>query len=431
VGVLAANIKLYPTSATGDFGYNRAVTSLDDPDYDSPAVDITTPLVNGAAVPVGALIADANLFLGNPGVLNVPIVGNVRSSANNVEAEFYFEIYKRDEAGVEELLGTSDTTQKVSTQTYEEFSANALLNNGEFLATDRLVFKFYANKLGSVDGTFDFQYGGSAPVRILLNVPIAATLQAERIAYDTSNSTLTETNLQSAMDELDVKLESNITTIKLETFDIINPDIGGGQFTYQDANLQTQTGTIDAEGFYEFDLQVAGYYVNNNLVEVNINDDTHYYTSDGDQLREGDADSEGVARSVKIKHSFNVNDEIDVRYYQGLNIAASAVGDGSVSFAKLSAELQDDITDVREASPSNGNETIVRRNASNEFQGILDGKFKTPRTIAIAGDVTGQAQFDGSSGITIQTVVSKQNFDGGNASSVFSPDEIIIEGGGA
>jgi len=228
-----------------------------------------------------------------------------------------------------------------------------------------------------------------------------------------------------------VKLESNITTIRVEQFRIVNPDLGNGTFSYLDANNDTQTGTIDGNGFYIFDLQISGYYVNNNLVEVNINDDFHYYTTDGDQLREGDADSEGVANSVKVNHNFVANDEIDIRYYQGLNIAASALGDGAVSFSKLNAELQDDITDVKNASPLNGNETIVKRNASNEFQGILDGKFKTPRTIALAGDVTGQAQFDGSSGITIQTVVAKQNFDGGNASSVFAPDEIIIEGGGA
>jgi hypothetical protein len=143
-------------------------------------------------------------------VLNVPIIGNVRSTANNVEAEFYFEIYKRDDLGNEVSLGDSDKTLSVTSQTYSEFNANALLNNGEFVATDRLVFKFFADKTGSVDGTFQFQYGGSTPVRVLLNVPIAATLQAERLVYDNTISGLTATNVQTALDEIDGDLDNHI-----------------------------------------------------------------------------------------------------------------------------------------------------------------------------------------------------------------------------
>ena len=207
VGVLASSIVIYPTdTASGVSNYVRGVSSIDDADYDTTAVDVTTPTVDGIKVPVGSVIADANLFVGNPGVINVPIVGNVRSSANNVEAEFYFEIYKRDDQGVETLIGQESTkTRVVSNQTYEEFSATALLNNGEFTESDRLVFKFFADKVGSVDGTFDFQYGGGSPVRILLNVPIDVTLQAERLTYDNTDTNLTKTNVQEAITELDGK----------------------------------------------------------------------------------------------------------------------------------------------------------------------------------------------------------------------------------
>jgi len=211
VGVLSSNIIIYPTVTESDVtGYVRGVTSTTDPDYPTTAVDVTTPIVNGVKVPVGTVIADANLFVGNPGVINVPIVGNVRSSANNVEAEFYFEIYKRDDTGTETLLGESTKTKTVTTLTYEEFNATALLNNGEFLATDRLVFKFFADKVGSVNGTFDFQYGGNSPVRILLNLPIDVTLQAERLSYDNTDSGLTATNVQDALDEIDTNLDTHI-----------------------------------------------------------------------------------------------------------------------------------------------------------------------------------------------------------------------------
>jgi hypothetical protein len=225
VGVLSSNIILYPTVTASDVtGYVRAVSSISDPDYPSTAVNVTTPSVTGIKVPVGTVIADANLFVGNPGVINVPIVGNVRSSANNVEAEFYFEIYKRDSSGTEVLLGESDKTLPVVSQTYSEFSANALLNNGEFAATDRLVFKFFADKVGSVDGTFDFQYGGATPVRVLLNVPVAVTFQAEKIAYDNTTSQLTATNIQAAIDEVVVDIAAN--TSALATKPTIDPITG-------------------------------------------------------------------------------------------------------------------------------------------------------------------------------------------------------------
>lgn len=434
VGALSSNIILYPTSAPADVsGYFKLVTSLDDPDYDSVAQNILTVPINGPAVLLAELISEPNLFIGNPGVINVPVIGQIRKAEPNpdVSARFFFEIYKRDINGVEELLGTSDATQRVNSIIYEEFSASAILNNGVFTETDRVVFKFYGTKVAPQNGAYEFLFGGATPVRALLDVPVSVTLQANRIAYNNTESSLVSQNLQAAMDELDDKLQSNLTTIRVEQFNIVNPDNGDNTFTYKDANQDNQIGVINGDGFYIFDLQVSGYFVNNNLVEVNINDDTHYYVTDVNQLREGDPDNEGVARSVKVKHNFSVNDEIDVRYYQGVNIAALAVGDGAVSFAKLNAQLQDDITDVRNASSSSDPNTIVKRNATNEFQGILDGKFKTPRTIALAGDVTGQAQFDGSSGITIQTIVAKQNFDGGNALSVYSPEDIIIEGGGA
>jgi hypothetical protein len=434
VGALASSLILYPTTAASDIAsYNRLVSDPSDLNYNITAANVETPNINGQGILSGQLIADANLFVGNPGIINVPIVGQIRKTSNNVNANavFYFEIYKRDAQGNEVLLATSDVTKTVTNTTYQEFNASALLNNGIFLDTDRVVLKFYGNSVGLEGATYEFQFGGATPVRALFNIPISATLQANRIAYDNTNSTLDATNLQGAMDELDVKLESNITTIRVEQFRIVNPDLGNGTFSYLDANNDTQTGTIDGNGFYIFDLQVSGYYINSNLVEANINDDVHYYTTDSNQLREGDPDANDIATSVKVKHTFVANDEVDVRYYQGLNIFTSLISDGSVTYAKLNVDLQEDITEVRNASSTNVVDTLVKRNSLNEFQGILDGKFKTPRTIALAGDVTGQAQFDGSSGITIQTVVAKQNFDGGNASSVFAPDEIIIEGGGA
>jgi len=275
VGVLASSIVVYPTDEpSGVSNYVRGVSSIDDADYDTTAVDVTTPTVNGTKVPVGSVIADANLFVGNPGVISVPIVGNVRSSANNVEAEFYFEIYKRDDQGVETLVGEESTrTRSVSNQTYEEFSATSLLNNGVFTSTDRLVFKFFADKKGSVDGTFDFQYGGGSPVRILLNVPVDVTLQAERLSYDNSGTNISATNVQAALTELDgqdTTIQQNLdthinNTNSAHAASAISFDPTGVPLTFD--NVQQVIGElfdgqkIDSKFInFQFDDVLQGYY---------------------------------------------------------------------------------------------------------------------------------------------------------------------------
>jgi hypothetical protein len=49
------------------------------------------------------------------------------------------------------------------------------LNNGVFTATDRLVLKFYGNRIaGGSNPEYDFLFGGTNPVRTLF--PIAAGL---------------------------------------------------------------------------------------------------------------------------------------------------------------------------------------------------------------------------------------------------------------
>ena len=239
----------------------------------------------------------------------------------------------------------------------------------------------------------------------MLNIPISATLQANRVTYNNSDSTLDATNVKLAIDELDSKILDSLTTIRVEQFRIVNPDLGDGTFSYLDANNQTQIGAYDGT-WRTFNLQVAGFYENNNLVEANINDDVIYHTSDSDQLQEGTADGEGIVTSVRLSHNLIANDEVDIRYYQGVSIVAQQIGDGSVSYAKLDTNLKGKVDQVTNATSLNTNDTIVKRNASGEFAGVLDGKFKTARTIALDGDVSGQANFDGSTGITITTVVA-------------------------
>jgi hypothetical protein len=117
-----------------------------------------------------------NLIVGNPGVLNITTIGNIRRTAGTGNAEFYFEVYKRTSGGVETLITTSGNTIPVINTGYAEFSATALWNDGIFLATDRIVLKFYGSRItGGSNPTYDFQFGGSTPVRSLVPIPLTVT----------------------------------------------------------------------------------------------------------------------------------------------------------------------------------------------------------------------------------------------------------------
>ena len=172
---LPSNLILFPTTTSADVsGYFKLVTSLDDPDYDEPAVDVSTGAITTTGQLIASLVTVPNLINGNPGVFNVSTYGNIRRTSGSGTAEFYFEIYQRNAAGTETLIGTSGTTTPVNTGVYTQFSESALWNNGVFLDTDRIVLKFYANRIaGASNPTYDFQFGGDEPVRTLVPIPLS------------------------------------------------------------------------------------------------------------------------------------------------------------------------------------------------------------------------------------------------------------------
>jgi len=171
---LPSNIFLYSTTATDvPTGYGVLVTSINDPDFDVTAVDVSTGPITTTAQPVGDLISAANIIVGNPGVFNVTTTGNIRKVSGSGTADFYFEAYKRDAGGTETLITTSVNTIPVTNTTYSQFSTTGLWNNGDFISTDRIVLKFHANRIaGGSDPVYEFQFGGGNPVRTLLPVPL-------------------------------------------------------------------------------------------------------------------------------------------------------------------------------------------------------------------------------------------------------------------
>lgn len=184
VNSLTSNIVLYPTtaSATGISGYYRMVSSIDDAAYDDTAVNIPTGNLDATGQDhlIASLSADASLFVGSPGSINITTIGNIRKTSGNANAysEFFFKLYHRESNGTELLIGTSSTTGAVNPtilNQYAQFSAAGNFLLSDFSETDRLVIKYFSNTMNPGTQTYEFQFGGIQPVRTLLPVPISVT----------------------------------------------------------------------------------------------------------------------------------------------------------------------------------------------------------------------------------------------------------------
>jgi hypothetical protein len=172
---LPSTLDLYATTTASDIsGYTVLVRNIADTRYNTTAVNVSTGVITSVGQLVGSLVTDANIISGNPGVFDFKTIGNISRTNGTGQAEFFFRIYKRNLAGTETLIAESDYTLPVINGGYVEFSATALWNDGIFLDTDRVVLKYYANRLTSPvgsDPTYQFQFGGTSPVRSSAAIP--------------------------------------------------------------------------------------------------------------------------------------------------------------------------------------------------------------------------------------------------------------------
>lgn len=419
VSDLSASIALYPTtSASAVSGYFTMVEEITDPRYNDVAFDVATGPITATAQLVASLVTDENIFTGNPGVINVTTIGNIRKTAGNTNAyaEFYYELYKRDSAGTEVLLGTSDTTGAVNPENgnYREFSASSILNNGSFLATDRLVIKYYANALEGTTSEYDFQFGGASPVRTLLPVPVRVLQSAEKILYNNDISGLTATNLQDAVDELDELIAQNTSVIKIQRFVITNADNGNGTFSYTYGGA-ARTGNL-VTGQYRFPLEDSvEFLINQNRLEIKVNNDVNFYTPDL-EIEEIGNDTVGLTYVL-------VNgDEVFIKVYQGLDSVALIPEDGSITTAKLSTTLQNKITsyDTHIADTANPHGTTKTQvglgNVTNDAQ-VKKTASSTDGNIPAWDGTTGDALTDG---YGVQTTLSSSTTDLVRADAIFT-----------
>ena len=216
IDLLSSNITLFPTTATSPdvTGHNRLVTSKADSDYDDTAVNVSTGSIGTSETLVGELASDDNIIEGSIAGITVTLIGNIEKLTGNANqgSHFYFKIYRRESDGTEHLMGESFHTETIyETDGYEQFSSSVYLSDSglsTFTLTDRIVLRFY----GVSDNTatsYQFQFGGSAPIRSIVPVPVSVipSRSAEETPTDTSSFgnklSGANTNVQSALDTLD------------------------------------------------------------------------------------------------------------------------------------------------------------------------------------------------------------------------------------
>ena len=213
---LSTTLAFYSTDKPSDIlePSFRLVTSISDPDYPVSPVNINTPAILGQNQQVGQLVSDPGVIIGNPGVITINTIGQIRKISGNANqrANFYYEVYRYD--GVLEQLeaqptAVSNVTPTVNSTSYEQFFASAVFNNGVFGPLDRIVVRYYANQVENSGAVYQFQFGGENPVRTLFPVPVEVipAPDASKIFVDTGDFdgilNGNDNTVQQALDTLD------------------------------------------------------------------------------------------------------------------------------------------------------------------------------------------------------------------------------------
>jgi len=187
---LPTNLTLYPTTTASDVsGYVVMVKDIHDVRYNTTAVDVSTPTITTTDQLVSQRISDAGVLIGQPGVFNITTFGNIRHLSGSGTATFYFKVFHRDSAGIETLICTSSISAPVTDGGYSEFTASGVWDDGDFVASDRIVIKSYANRIaGGSDPVYQFQFGGTSPVRTLLPVPFSVVDAGYELSANKQNS---------------------------------------------------------------------------------------------------------------------------------------------------------------------------------------------------------------------------------------------------
>lgn len=288
ISQLTSNVTTFPTDTASDVGgYFALVTSSVDVRYNDTAVDIPTGDITTTGQLVASLITDSYLFLGNPGLINLNTNGQIRKTGGSGDANFYYEVYTRS-GSVETLIATSDNTAVVDSSVYSEFNAAAVLNNGTFTEDDRIVLKFYGNRIpGGSNPSYQFQFGGDTPVRTLFPVP-ATVLVSPWDGQFTGDATITGTlnvtdSFTSSLQEGYAWVgDSNNKNIQVATSSF-GSVIDTGSFATTGSNQFSGQQTYNADNFHFGNIvQIIGDYTNAagriNGLNIGLGDGTTNFT---------------------------------------------------------------------------------------------------------------------------------------------------------
>lgn len=324
-----------------------AVNSLDASDYDTTAVDISTPTITADDQVVGAVLSEEGVITGNPGHINVHTVGNIRRTSGFLTSSgFYFELYHYANDGTETLIGTSSTTQTVTNTDYEEFFADCLITDPvTFTETDRILIVYRASDVTG-SPTYEFQFGGSSPVRSSFPVPVNVLAQnqdASQVLTDTSNfnNLLSGSNstVQSALDAIDnIGIEdlSDVNTMTPTDGQLLTWDNTNNYWDAADApiSLPDQTGSngyylrTDGSEAYWYDapnaLQATAVYTaTSGQTTFNITYDVGFVEVylNGVKLVSGTDFTATNGTSVVLTTGATVGDIVDLVAYSHITIA--------------------------------------------------------------------------------------------------------------
>jgi hypothetical protein len=270
--LLTSNVTFYNTNANDPViaGYKQTVTSTVDPSFDETAVDYLISGITNTALLSQTWISDPNVLAGSVAGIVVPFVGNFRKDSGSGNARFYFEIYIRDDLGVETLLATSNTSDYITSTSYTQISLSATITLQEFTETDRVVLKLYA-QTDSSTASYEIQLGGTSPFRALFPVPVSvvpSVALASNIVTDTTtfNKILSsnESSVQAALDVLDDHGHqlSDITGVNASNIGTTTTSFNG-VLSVADDDVQKALNTLD-------DITLQDVANNGNAVTGNI-----------------------------------------------------------------------------------------------------------------------------------------------------------------
>ena len=349
INSLSSNLIVYPTTEPSSIsGYFTLVASPEDDGYNTTAANVPTGTISGSDQFIAALATTGSLFVGNPGVINLTTVGNVRRTGGgtNSSADFYFEVYKRS-GSVETLIATSTNTTEVNAEVYEQFFATALLNNGTFTEDDVIVMKYYGNLVNpaGADPSFDFQFGGAEPIRTLIPVPAsvitdpALTLRVDNIeTYVTSSSQRIDliedfTASQELLNTTFATTGSNTFTGTNEFNDNTTFNAAVSQFTgsfvnFVGGNIETYGGRVAGTtmGNTDGSSTHTGSFVGDGSGLTNIPLDARYATTgsntfDGNQFIYGDSVIQQVSGSpdypFELRNGYVSGSLIQMGFFKG------------------------------------------------------------------------------------------------------------------